>query len=629
MERRQKHRRSHQSTATDSQPARSQPAPPTNTMAEIYPVSDDDVEASSPWKRHFSRQYKYTTGRPVPVVEGYLPGAAKNRLSVKEDENSETSRRQRESSIREGTRRRESAAKGESRRFSFMSSAAEFYKLLIESQQNKQEEERNAERKRKPRANKRDRLSSGTFSTMQNDNPKYALLTTYINADSSSCGKTGLYLMLLIGTMLFMLGFILGMGILPVMLDTMIKDQLVVKPDGACFSPKDGGMCPGSVQARYFLWNITNPHEYLDGTQAPRLEEVGPFYYNTWEKVYNASFSENKTVVNYDYTYFWEYAPEDSCQGCENLEDLTIYTANSAYLQVMSMGGGTETALIISFLPQVMSGLYQGMSAVVQTTDAGAQAANLGDQAALDDLVFGQWANCSALGVSLSSLSAYAANDPNVPEVGTWVTNNVDGSTSVSGVSAAVARKIFGVPDPAGAGNIDGNVDPFPDALSFIGGLMMMPEAAFSGLSGVPMDQVATLKGYFYYVMQTYGTGALQAVLGPSLGDQSSGLVIKRTAKALLEGWQDPLLSGFMPGMNMSYNLGFHRDLLPTIDAQMSNGTLGSDHLFIFNKEALTGHYDAEEIGEVVTFEGLREMTYGNGTGPVVGRSLDPSTGFR
>ena len=94
-------------------------------MAEIYPVSDDDVEASSPWKRHFSRQYKYTTGRPVPVVEGYLPGAAKNRLSVKEDENSETSRRQRESSIREGTRRRESAAKGESRRFSFMSSAAE------------------------------------------------------------------------------------------------------------------------------------------------------------------------------------------------------------------------------------------------------------------------------------------------------------------------------------------------------------------------------------------------------------------------------------------------------------------------------------------------------------------------
>ena len=585
---------------------------------EIMPddTKDDqntDIEMS-PWKETFSKQFKYTTGRPVPVVEGYLPGAAKNRLSINEGDDSPSARRQREASIREGSRRRESAAKGESRRFSFMSSAAEFNKLLIESQQN---EKKKDEKKRKPRADKRNRLSSGTFSNLSGKDSRQALLSTYVTTNGSHCGKTALYITLVMGCALFLLGFIVGVGVLPVLVDDMVKSELIISPDGPCFSRKDGGMCPGSVQARYFLWNITNPNEYLQGSQPPELEEVGPFTYTSYEKVYNASFSRNKTMVDYDYTYFWEFSAQDSCEACQDPASSPLYTVNSAYLQVLNQAGGSETSLIMAFLPQVFSNLYEGLKATVATF-----ATEDATEAELDALVFGQWANCSVLNDTVSSLTAYQAMDPYVPEVGAWRSANVDASFS-SGLSAEVAKKLFGKQSEVDP------LDPFPDPLSFIGAAMMMPDADFSALSGVPSDQIATLKGYFGYVIGTYGTMTLTAIVGPPLGDTSTGLIIKRSAKDLLEGWQDPLMAGFMPGMNMSYNLGFHMDLLDSLDEQMASGVIDSTHPFVFNKEALTGHYDPTEIGEVLSFDGMRNIQHGNGSRAVFGRSQDPSTGLR
>ena len=581
---------------------------------EIEPICENEVELS-PWKREVSQQFKHTTGRAVPVMEGYLPGAAKNRLSINEGEQTESTRRQREASMRESTQRRQSAAKGESRRFSFMSSSAEFNKLLIESQQNSQKSDKEG-KKRMPRVNKRDRLSSGTFSQM--DNNKHALLSTYINSEHSHCGKTGLYLMLGFGTLFFVLGYVLGMGILPMMLDEMTKKQLMVSPDSACFSPKDGGMCPGSVKAKYFLWNITNANEYLQGSEPPHLEEVGPFVYNSYEKVYNAQFSLNKTMVNYDYTYFWNFSTPDSCKTCQSPEDMQIYTVNSAYLQVLNQGGGSETSLIMAFLPQIFDNLFEGLKSVVSTS-TGMNASDPG----INSQIFGQWANCSVLNDTASSLTAYQENDPYVPEVGAWKRSNVDNTSFTSGISVEVAKRIFGKQESVAAD------DPFPDPLSFIGAMMMMPEPAFSAASGISEAQIATLKGYIYYVIGTYGKMLLTAVVGPPLEENSTGLIIKRTAKELLEGWQDPLMASFMPGMNMSYNLGFHTDLIETIDQQISSGVLDSSHPFVFAKETFTGKYKPSEIGNIISFGGLQEIQYGNGTGKVYGKSMDPSTGFR
>jgi len=427
-----------------------------------------------------------------------------------------------------------------------------------------------------------------------------------------------LYFTLVSGVLLFLLGFIVGMGVLPVVIDDMIKKALIVSPDGPCFSESDGGMCPGSVQSHYYLWNITNPHEYLEGSQAPELQEVGPFVYNSYEKVYNASFSTNKTMVNYDYTYFWDYSAQDSCEACQDLDSMTIYTVNSAYLTALNQAGGSETSLIMAFLPQVFGGLYDGLKYVVS-----AVAPNATTEEEIDQLVFAQWANCSVLSNSASTLPAYQENDPYVPEVGAWVNANLDNATFSSGVSAQVAAKLFGRQTAVDAS------DPFPDPLSFIGAAMMLPEAAFSMMSGLPTEQVAMLKGYFYYVINTYGKMVLTAVVGPPLGDASTGVVIKRTAKELLEGWQDPLMAAFMPGLNISYNLGFHTDLIDAIDDQMASGTLDFSHPYVFNKEAMTGQYKPSEIGELIAFEDLREIQHGNGTSRVHGRSMEPATGFR
>ena len=113
-------------------------------MPAIVPVTGNEIEEVevelTPWKQAFSQQAMaqkppafFSTGGAVPVMEGYLPGAARNRLSINEGEHTETTRRQREASMKESTRRRESAAKGESRRFSFMSSSAEFAASALRS----------------------------------------------------------------------------------------------------------------------------------------------------------------------------------------------------------------------------------------------------------------------------------------------------------------------------------------------------------------------------------------------------------------------------------------------------------------------------------------------------------------
>ena len=52
----------------------------------------------------------------------------------------------------------------------------------------------------------------------------------------------------------------------------------------------------------YYLFNITNPTEVLNGAY-PQLQELGPFVFNRHEYRRNVSFSDNGQVVHYKYEY--------------------------------------------------------------------------------------------------------------------------------------------------------------------------------------------------------------------------------------------------------------------------------------------------------------------------------------
>ena len=630
-----------------------------NTMSSIQAEGSDLADGASPWQKSFVHSFDISVdvkgsvdvesppsgqaSKAVPVMEGYLPGAARNSLKLKSNDEQEN-RRERQASIREGSqRRRESAtnAKGETRRFSFMSSPSDFNNLLINHYESEAAEKKakelqdaieqdlkQAKDKRERRArNSRGRFSSGTFSQIRSKNP---VLATYIDLDAKPCQKTFLYAMVAVGFAFSIAGIVVGAGIIPMVMDSFIRKGIIVTPSSPCF--KEGGLCPDSIGNKYFLWNITNPHEYLAGSQAPVLEEVGPYYYKNYQKNYNVEFSRNKTMVDFDYVYFWDYVQSESCEACQNM-DAPIYTVNSAYLQVLSMGGGSETAVMMGFLPNIMDGIFQGLQAVVSQV-VGSQAEDTSD-----DLVFSQWANCSVLGASVTTLPFYAEIDPFVPDFCAWHNAylaglGVNSSTLETGMPVEVAQRLFGRrPNPNSedaAAVAAAALDPFPDSTAFIMGVMMMPEDQIAAILAMDANQILMLKGYLFSIVNTYGHGMFSAVLGEPFGAASTGVLIKRSARQLLEGWQDPLLANFMPGMNMSYNVGWHIDDMEAIDAQFSDGTLTNAHPFVFNKLVKTGKYNPKEAGDILDVFGMTSLAFPNGTIDVAGsKSMDPSTGFR
>ena len=72
----------------------------------------------------------------------------------------------------------------------------------------------------------------------------------------------------------------------------------------------------------FYLYNITNPAEVLDGAY-PNLTELGPFVFKRKQYRKNIVFMEDDTIVSYRYEYDYEYLPEKSVENY-TLEDHII-----------------------------------------------------------------------------------------------------------------------------------------------------------------------------------------------------------------------------------------------------------------------------------------------------------------
>jgi len=113
---------------------------------------------------------------------------------------------------------------------------------------------------------------------------------------------------------------------------------------------------------RYYLYNITNLEEVLDGA-LPQVEEKGPYVYWEKETLIDIEFSSDHLQVVYntwDNYEFLEYNKSDendtSCEDCKE-SDLFI-NMNPAYFGVLSQTGGEIELLLAITCPAIKQEVF-------------------------------------------------------------------------------------------------------------------------------------------------------------------------------------------------------------------------------------------------------------------------------
>eukprot|EP01064_Diplonema_japonicum_P004097 TRINITY_DN12696_c0_g1_i1.p1 TRINITY_DN12696_c0_g1~~TRINITY_DN12696_c0_g1_i1.p1 ORF type:complete len:512 (+),score=101.73 TRINITY_DN12696_c0_g1_i1:50-1585(+) len=91
------------------------------------------------------------------------------------------------------------------------------------------------------------------------------------------------------------------------------QDMLPLKGnDSALFQPwVDHGGYGSPIYNEMFVWNLTNPEEYLNG-EVPNVEKIGPFVYRMFDWRENVTWSEDPKKENISFTYhnFNVFVPE-------------------------------------------------------------------------------------------------------------------------------------------------------------------------------------------------------------------------------------------------------------------------------------------------------------------------------
>ena len=171
-------------------------------------------------------------------------------------------------------------------------------------------------------------FAKGSYSSMVKRNP--ILATFMVDREGRYCMRAMHKGCSFFGAFLIVLGLVAGLVLMPMAFSNAKQNMLIVKPSDPCF---EEGLCPEPLKVNIFMFNITNPEEYMAGAQPPKQEELGPFVFEIGQRNYNASFNDDLTEVDYTSAMFASYLPEESCPSCE--EDSIIVGPNLGYLAVL------------------------------------------------------------------------------------------------------------------------------------------------------------------------------------------------------------------------------------------------------------------------------------------------------
>ncbi|MFX1309822.1 MAG: hypothetical protein ACFE8C_09010 [Promethearchaeota archaeon] len=162
----------------------------------------------------------------------------------------------------------------------------------------------------------------------------------------------GALTVLVLGFALIPSGFLLNSFILSE-IDKGIAEQICIPiPTDSGYNEWISNDYPGAIPMyrRFYLWNLTNPSEVLNGYK-PEYMEIGPYVYREYTTKYDVNFSSNWEEVTYKQYPTYIFEPEMSDSSCSPDDQIT--NINPAYLGVLELAG-TEENLIKVMFPKVL-----------------------------------------------------------------------------------------------------------------------------------------------------------------------------------------------------------------------------------------------------------------------------------
>jgi len=446
-------------------------------------------------------------------------------------------------------------------------------------------------------------FAKGSYSSMVKRNP--ILATFMVDREGQYCLRAMHKGCSFFGAFLIILGLVAGLVLMPMAFSNAKLNMLMVKPSDPCF---EEGLCPDPLKVNIFMFNITNPEEYMAGAQPPNQEELGPFVFEIGQRNYNASFSDDLAEVDYTSAMFATYLPEESCSSCK--DDSVIVGPNLGYLAVLHQAGGSEMGLLLQSAPAALAQVMQGLKAAMEVEAPGASAAD-------------QWATCAPLaGQSIITTPSGAALGPHFPEFCAWGRHVAQRTPEELEIPRDVAE------DFITQASAPGSTVPLVLAMS-------TPEQA-SAATGWEAAHCTLLAGYAQYIATTYAQAGLQTTLGPFLGRDSGGPLVAKNVSQWVDGWDDPLLAmvlgaddpmvkqtiapGLKPGQRFETTL-LHNETREAMEVSSP---------FVNRVHAYTGKGRPDMLGELISFNGETSKMWSSGSEPIRGNLLeDASTGNR
>ena len=211
---------------------------------------------------------------------------------------------------------------------------------------------------------------------------------------------------------------------------------------------------------------------------------------------------------------------------------------------------GSETNILATALPRTIAALVDGITqlfgGLASDPTIGAAfphivvAAQTGEES-LRALALEQIFTASPLGgISVTQLgnfgvpAALLAAFQHVPEYAIWAAAEASQPVTTVSIGAPVSNSIYSAMTSDTTGMT-------------AAGMLMTDAATLATTFTIPAFQAQLWKGYLNHLMTTYGVDAFTRTLGPVLGPQSSGILIKRTVKDWIFGYYDPVVSPQYP----------------------------------------------------------------------------------
>lgn len=169
---------------------------------------------------------------------------------------------------------------------------------------------------------------------------------------------TSAYAALVLGIILMPGGFLVG-GVIQEAINQGVAAQIQL-PDPSTSSytsyshwvSNDYDGAP-AIYTSFYLWNLTNPQEFLAGTEKANFTQVGPFVFQEFRYKYDIRFSDDASQVSYK--EFTKYVQV----GGTNASLVTITNINPGFLGSLVTAGGTDLDLVHLMFPMTLTNVKE------------------------------------------------------------------------------------------------------------------------------------------------------------------------------------------------------------------------------------------------------------------------------